>query len=202
MRNELLQHTIMTLPIVIDALKKDLDSSQAELQELKEKQKFTDPAELKIVVKDMLISIQERLTSYLDGDLQSSMKFEDRLQTLEDEIDEEEKSYWANSEGLNIHSDKEDKWRSHIAEMEEYPDEVQADKLFLGGKQIHRAIEFFNYVMLDSLPDPYQLREFVPNAVGYGGGGLMRENWEGATKQICMVLMQEVTHPGVNFLSK
>jgi hypothetical protein len=30
------------------------------------------------------------------------------------------------------------------------------------------------------------LHELVPNAVGYGGGGLMRENWEGSTKQICI----------------
>jgi hypothetical protein len=30
----------------------------------------------------------------------------------------------------------------------------------------------------------------------------MRENWEGATKQICMVLMKDVTHPGINYLVK
>ena len=199
MHKEMLEHTLATLPLVIGSLQHELGDKQKELQVLKEKLKFTDPTELRVIVKDMLICIQERLTAYLDGDLQAAMKFEGKCQTLEEEVDEEETSNWAEAT-LNFHTEKEDQWRSHIAEMEELPDEIQASKRFLGGKQVHRAIEFFRYVMIDSLPDPYELAELVPNAVGYGGGGLMRENWEGATKQICMVLMQDVTHPGINYL--
>lgn len=202
MRREMLEHTYDMLPKVIGSLQKELELRQTELRGLKEKQKFTDPAELKVVVKDMLTSIQERVAAYLDGDLLSSLKYTERLQTLEEELFQEEETYWAMGEDLNHHTDKEESWRSHIAEMEEYPGEIQANKRFLGGKQVHRAIEFFRFVMIDSLPDPFELAELVPNAVGYGGGGLMRENWEGATKQICMVLMQDVTHPGINYLGK
>ena len=202
MRKEMLAHTLATLPLVIGSLQKDLAERQAELDDLKERQKFTNPSELKNVVKDMLHSIQERVAAYLDGDLLSAMKYTEKLQTLDDEVfEEEEDSVWA-TKLLNFHTEKEDAWRSHIAEMKEYPEEVQADKAFLGGKQVQRAIEFFRFVMIDSLPDPYELAALVPNAAGYGGGGLMRENWEGATKQICMVLMQDVTHPGINYLGK
>jgi len=125
----------------------------------------------------MLHNVQERLAAYLDGDLLSSIKYSDKLQTLEEEIDDEEESFWATKE-LNFHSNKEDSWRTHIANMECFPEEIQSDKRFLGGKQVQRAIEFFRAVMIDSLPDPFELAELVPNAVGYGGGSLMRENWE------------------------
>jgi hypothetical protein len=152
-------------------------------------------------VKDMLHQLQQRVAAYLDGDLISAIKYRDQLQTLDDEIEKEEDSDWA-SQPLNFYTEKEDKWRDHMAEMKEYPKEIQPHKPFLGGKQVHRAIEFFRAVMIDSLPDPWELAELVPNAAGYGHGGLMRENWEGATKQICMVLMQDVTHPGINYLVK
>jgi hypothetical protein len=195
MSEEMLKHTLESLPTVVATLQKDLTTRQTELQDLKEKQKFTNPDELKGVVKEMLHNLQERVTAYLDGDLFSAMKFKDKLQTLADELDEEEESPWSLQE-LSFHTGKEDKWRNHIADMEEYPEEIQPDKHYLGGKQVHRAIEFFRSVMIDSLPNPYELAELVPIAAGYGGGGLMRENWEGATKQICKVLMQNVTHPG------
>jgi len=181
MRKEMLQHTLEALPTVIATLQKDLTERQVELQDLKEKQKFTDPRELKAVVKDMLYSIQERVAAYLDGDLSSCIKYGDQLQTLDDEIEEEEESHWA-AQTLNFHTEKEDQWRSHIAEMEEFPNEIQATNRFLGGKQVQRAIEFFRAVMIDSLPDPYELAELVPNAAGYGGGSLMRENWEVGVK--------------------
>jgi hypothetical protein len=201
MRKQMLEHTLETLPTVIESLQNDLQERQLKLQDLKEKQKFCDPVELKGIVKDMLHQLQQRVANYLDGDLISAIKYRDQLQTLDDEIEKEEDSDWANEE-LNFHTEKEDKWRDHMAKMKEYPKEIQPHKPFLGGKQVHRAIEFFRAVMIDSLPDPWDLAELVPNAAGYGHGGLMRENWEGATKQICMVLMQDVTHPGINYLVK
>jgi len=145
MRKEMLEHTLATLPKVVQSLQEDLNARQMELQELMEKQKFTDPAELKVVVKDMLHELQERVVNYLDGDLLASMKYKDRLQTLDDEIDEEEFSHWSSRE-LNEYSGKEEKWSDQIEEMEEFPDEICPRKRFLGGKQVQRAIEFFRAV--------------------------------------------------------
>ena len=173
----------------------------SEHRDLKEKQKFTDPAELKVVMNDMLHCLQERVVSCLDGNLLSAIKCTDQLQTLEDEIDEEEDSLWSDKH-LDDCSENEDSWRSKMSEMDDFPENVQPDMPFIGGKQVHRAIEFFGAVMIDSLPEPHKLKHLVPNAVGYGAGGLMRENWEGAARQICMTLMQDLAHPGVNHLVK
>lgn len=79
---------------------------------------------------------------------------------------------------------------------------MQADKKFLGGKQVQRAIEFFKIVMIDSLPDPYELKDKVANVTGYLNSGLQRENWEHAMVQIIKVCVKEVSHPGVNYLIK
>ena len=49
----------------------------------------------------------------------------------------------------------ENAWRDAIMEMSEtvgLPDEVQADELFLGGKQYHRALEFFKSTLLYVMP--------------------------------------------------
>ena len=163
-------------------------------------QKFNDPAELKLVVVKILFAVEERVLSYLDGDLECSIKFPDKLQILDDEIEEEEESEWARRE-LNHYTENEVHWRDQISIMD-YPDEIQADKLFLGGKQVHRAIEFFKAVMISALPDPYQLRKYVPNGTGYLGGGLQRENWERAMVQITRVCVKDVSHPGINYLIK
>lgn len=82
--------------------------------------------------------------SYLDGDLESSMKFPEMLQTLEDEIEEEEESEWSSRE-LNHFSKAEDHWRDRIASLEgKYSSAVQAEKGFLGGKQVQRSMQFFS----------------------------------------------------------
>jgi hypothetical protein len=201
MRKEMLEHTLEIIPVVIGSLQREMTEKKIELQDLTERQRFTNPSELKVVVNNLLHCLQERMTAYLDGDLLAAITHTDRLQTLDEEIEAEEDSMWADEE-LNHHTAKEVKWRSHIAEMEEVPEQIQPNMRFLGGKQVQRAIEFFGFVMIDTLPDPFELRDIVPNAVGYVGGGLMRENWEGATKQICMVLMRDITHPGINYLVK
>jgi hypothetical protein len=86
--------------------------------------------------------------------------------------------------------------------MEEYPDTVQPHRKFLGGKQVHRAIEFFREVMIGALPDPFKLKEIVGNGTGFLGGGLQRENWERATVQVVRVCVKQVSHPGINYLIK
>jgi hypothetical protein len=202
MREIMLEDTAKRLPVVIAELRGELDRCIKERATLKEQQRFTNPMELKLIVSEMLWNIQERILSYLDGDLGSSISFPEKLQTLAEEIDGEEDSNWSGRK-LNFHSDKEDRWRDQIALMGgDYPVEIQADKKFLGGKQVQRAIEFFRVVMIESLPNPYRLDEKVANITGYLGGGLQRENWEHAMVQITEVLMKEVSHPGINYLVK
>lgn len=202
MREIMLEDTAKRLPEVIASLRKELDRCRKELAILKDKQRFTDPQELKVIVHDMLYFIQQRLLSYMDGDLESALAFPEKLQSLEDEIENEEESDWEKKE-LNFHTQKEDRWRDRIEELKGvFPEELQAHKKFLGGKQVQRAIEFFGVVMIDALPNPYDLEDKVANGTGYLGGGLQRENWEHATVQIVSVLMKDVSHPGVNYLVK
>ncbi|GKY90499.1 hypothetical protein MPSEU_000023600 [Mayamaea pseudoterrestris] len=201
MREIMLEDTIKRLPEVIASLRSELDACRKELTIFKEKDKMTDPQELKLIVSDLLHSIQERLLAYLNGDLKSAMDNQGRLQTLLDEIDEEEDSDWALQE-LNFHSENEGVWRDKIVMIEDYPLQLMADAKFLGGKQVQRAITFFKYATLDSLPDPYKLKDQVANITGYMNGGLNQEDWERAMVQITTVLMKDVSHPGVNYVVK
>lgn len=201
MREVMLEDTIKRLPEVIASLRSELDSCRKELSVLKERDRMTDPQELKIIVSDLLHAIQERLLAYLNGDLSSTIKYSDKLQSLYDEIDDEETSDWVSRE-LNFHSEKEEEWREKIAELDEYSVTLVADAKFLGGKQVQRAIKFFRFTTLDSLPDPYELKDQVANITGYMNGGLNQEDWERAMVQITTVLMKNVSHPGVNYVVK
>ena len=156
--------------------------------------------EKKILDGTILYEIEKRLNSYLDGDLEPAMKFPDMLQNLDDEIDDEDNSYWAGKE-LNHHSEMEDEWRNRIADIEDdYPETVQPQLKFLGRKQENRAIEFFREVMIQALSDPFELKEIVGNATGFLGGGLQRVNWERATVQVVRVCVKQVSHPGINLI--
>ena len=202
MREIMLEDTVQRLPEVISTLRAQLDDCREELSNLQERQRFTNPHEVKKIVQDMLYVIIKRLHSYLDGDLESARRFPEKLQTLYDEIDDEEDSDWERKV-LNFHSEKEAKWRDKIADLEGvYPPELQANAKFLGGKQVQRAVEFFRVMMIESLPDPFSLRQHVANGAGYLSGGLQHENWERATVQITSVLMKDMSHPGVNYLVK
>ena len=88
----MLLDTAKRIPEVILALREELDSRRKEHKTLKEKMKFTHPLELRMVVTDMVFHLQKRVLAYLDGDLESARKFPAMLQTLEDEIEEEEDS--------------------------------------------------------------------------------------------------------------
>jgi hypothetical protein len=139
MREIMLKDTIERLPEVIESLRNDLDKCNAECSILRDKQKFNDPQNLRNVVTRMLFQIQDRILDYLDGDLELSLKFPEKLQTLYDELDEEEDSEWSTKQ-LNHHSEKEDHWRDRVSNLDEFPEEIQADFKFLGGKQYHRAL--------------------------------------------------------------
>jgi hypothetical protein len=201
MRKIMLADTAKRLPEVIKKLREEKNKREKEQRELKEKQKFTDPAQLRVVATELVFHLKDRVMSYLDGDLQTAKKFPDRLQSLDEEMDEEEESEWA-SKDLNHHTEKENKWRENIAALEEYPDFVQAEDKFIGGKQCQRAISFFNWVMIDSLPDPTQLKEVAKNGCGYLGDGLRRENYERLIVQITKSCMNEITDPGTNYVVK
>lgn len=202
MREIMLQDTVKRLPEVIAELKKELSALQKEQKILEEKKKFLDPMELKSVVGTILFEIEKRINSYLDGDLESAIKFPEMLQTLDEEIDDEENSEWAGRE-MNQYTEAEDSWRNRIADFKgPYPASVQPDRKFLGGKQVQRAIHFFGEVMIESLPDPFELKDIVGNATGFLGGGLQRENWERAMVQITRVCVKRVSHPGINYLIK
>ena len=202
MREIMLHDTVKRLPEVLSDLRKRLNEAEKERKVLLELRQFNDPLALKLVVQDLLFHVCGRVTKYLDGDLESTLKFPEKLQTLDDELLEEEESDWANKE-LNHFSEFEDTWRDRIADMEgDYHDCVQSDSKFLGGKQCQRAIAFFGSVLIDALPNPYDLKEYVRNSTGYMGGNLLRENWEGAMVQTTRMCMKEISHPGVNFLVK
>lgn len=203
MREIMLKDTAKRLPEVLASLREELDKCLKEQKVLQEKDKFNDPKELKHVVSEILWFIEKRMIAYLDGDLECSIKFPDKLQTLEDEIIAEEDSEWSTKE-LNHFTEGEEKWRESIFEEFEngYPKQVQAEKKFLGGKQVQRALVFFTLVMFRSLPDPFDMKEIVANGTGYLGGNLQRENWERATVQIVRVCVKDVSHPGINYLIK
>lgn len=202
MREIMLQDTARRLPEVLSELRKELANLEKEEKRLVDMQKFNDPKELKSVVGLMLSEIDGKLQCYLDGDLESSLKFPELMQTLQEEIEDEDDSEWSTKD-LNHYTDREDFWRDRIFKLhEEYPEEVQPEVKFLGGKQYHRALDFFKVVMLDALPDPYQLEQLVPNITGYLGGGLQRENWERATVEIVRTTLKDISHPGINFLVK
>jgi hypothetical protein len=148
MRQIMLEDTARRLPEVLSALRRDLASCQNEVKTLKEKRRFNDPKEVKLVVGQILELIQRRILNYLDGDLETAVKFPEKLQTLDDELDGEEESDWYSKE-LNHHSEKEEEWRSRVEVISNpYPDEIQAEKRFLGGKQVQRAIALFQHVLI------------------------------------------------------
>ena len=201
MREIMLKDTVQRLPEVLASLRADLIRCQKEHKLLKDRQNLSDPKNLRNVVNRMLFRIQEKIQSYLDGNLEVGQKFPDKLQTLHDELDEEEDSEWRGRE-LNIHTAKEDAWRDRMAKLEDLPDQIQADQLFLGGKQYQRALEFFRVIMIDALPDPFELKDQVANVCGYLCGGLQHENWERAMVEITRVCLKDVSEPGLNFIVK
>jgi len=89
---------------------------------LKERYKFNDPKEVKLLVSQTLQAVEKKVLDYLDGDLETAFKNPDLLQTLDDELKAEEDSEWCDRE-LNHYSSEEEEWRDRIADLE-YVDEM------------------------------------------------------------------------------
>eukprot|EP00854_Cymbomonas_tetramitiformis_P000619 gene619-1045_t len=181
LRGILLDDTARRLPEVLQEIRSELASCETEYRMLTEGQRYHDPVALRLIVSDILHQVQRRIVEYLDGSLEIALKLPEHLQTLEDELNEEDNSDWADRK-LNHFSDgdSEERWREHISTMVEWPEQAQPNERFLGGKQYQRALAFFQAVLIDHLPEPHGLKEFVPMATGYLAGGLQRENWERA----------------------
>lgn len=200
LRTAMLQDTAQCLPDVLRELRSQLKQSEAEQRRLSQQDEYRDPKKLQLMASQVLHVLQEKILCYLDGNLQVARKFEHLLQTLDDELAEEEESEWMDR-SLNHHTKKESDVRERIARMD-IPEHVQAQVPMLGGKQYQRAMQLFKFVMIDHLPEPQGLRKFVPSATGYLNGGLQRENWEHAIMEIIKVSVKEVIPPSINFFVK
>ena len=132
LREVLLRDIYDRLPDVFGDLEELKVGVEEELAPCYEKKKLYDNEDLKKVVLDFMCVVVQKMIGYLDGDLQASIKFKDSLQTLADEIEDEEDSEWAKL-SLNHFSNQEDSWRERIARFEgEYPESVQPEQNFLG----------------------------------------------------------------------
>lgn len=149
MRQIMLEDTANRLPEVLSSIRKELGSCQNELKILYERERFNDEREVKLVVGQALQKTEQRILAYLDGDLETAMKFPNLLQTLDDELNLEEESDWCYRD-LNHHSCNEEEWRNRMSSLD-YEAEMQADIGFLGGKQVQRAITTFQFVMIGTL---------------------------------------------------
>jgi len=103
MREIMLADTVQRLPEVLNSLRQELASCHTEKKTLSAQERFNNPAELKSIVMQIMWHVQRRILSYLDGDLESAMKFPGKLQTLEEEIDEEDESEWSLKELVSVH---------------------------------------------------------------------------------------------------
>jgi hypothetical protein len=202
MRKIMIADTISRLKDVSDMVRMDLTEREKKMKSLIEKQRYNNPSETKLIVQQLLGAFESKILQYLKGSLEATKKFPTMMMSLKDEIEEESRSDWADKD-LGGFTDKEDDWRERIKSFDgAYPEGIQADSKFLGGKQYQRAVEFFRSVMIDALPDPYELREEVANCTGYMCDSLQRENWENAMVQITKYCVKDVSHPGINYLIK
>lgn len=107
MRDKMLDHTAKQLPTVMKEIKMELQALQMTKKYLTERMKMTDPGELKALVLYFLIDVQRKIISYLDGNMDVTCKFPQRLRTLYEEIYLEEESEWSGKE-LNHHNNEEE----------------------------------------------------------------------------------------------
>jgi hypothetical protein len=204
LRKRMLEDTARRLPEVIKTLREKEAAIEAEMSRLEEARKYNDAKNLKQVVSDIVHELQRKINEYLDGSLRLAQKLPQKLQILDDEMDDEEESEWRHK-CLNQYTAGEEAWREHISKninLRTLDQHVQPDVPLVGGKQYQRAFHFFKAVMIERLPEPFDLKNLVPTALGALRGGLNREDWEHATVEIIKACMSKVTHPGINFFVK
>ena len=205
MREVMLLDTAARLPEVLKSIREELSKCRKEKEVLEGKRKFRDPNFLKRKVGDLLQRACKRVGDYLDGDLEAAVKFPDSLMDLDDELDREEDSEWADRTlGSAATVEDEEKWRDLIQALidrkEGLPGYVYAEKKYIGGKQFQRAKELMKAAMLgkanlcqaamflvllvskfflifiESFPNVGEMKDYVASGAGYLQGGLQREN--------------------------
>ena len=204
LRTELLKDTAKKLPKLQGDLLDKLAKAEAAKSNLVARQQYADPNHLKLVISRIEQAVTKKIVNYLDGDLESAIHLEHLLQTLDQELDFEEGSDWKDKRlNTRVSSKDEEQWRNHIADMEDdFPSQLHPDVKLLGGKQYHRAFQFFCTVMIDRLPSPFALKDKVITSLGFLHDGMRSENWERATSQIIKTCMKDVMRPGTNHFIK
>jgi Dynamin family len=202
MRQILIQDTFRRLPEVLAEIQKVLSVLEEEKEQLDAKIALHDQAALMPVILDIGCAIATKMKSYIEGNLQATRNFPDFGRTLAQEINDEKSSDWV-GRALNDHSATEDEWRDCVKMMEaDYPEHIHPKEKLSGGKQVQRALDFFHFVTINSLPDPYDWKDEVRNSTGFVSGGLIQENWEGSAVQVIEVCTKKLACQGVNYLIK
>lgn len=153
MREVMLLDTAARLPEVLRSIREELSKCRNEKEVLEGKRKYRNPEYLKRKVGDLLQLACKRVGDYLDGDLEAAVKFPESLMDLDDELDREDESEWADRTlGTVASVEDEERWRDLIHDLiereEGLPDHVYAEKKFIGGKQFQRAKELMKATML------------------------------------------------------
>lgn len=159
------------------------------------------------MIGNLLQDVCNRITDYLDGDLEAAVRLPHHLIDLERELELEEESEWSyQTLGKKASTEDEGHWRDIIEGMFEkknMPEHVYADKRFLDGKQFQWAKGLLKALMagkghclifrilqllfaqtifciqtIEAFPDFTKMKEFVASGAGYLQGGLQQENWE------------------------
>ena len=198
MRQKQIENTRTMLPVIAKQIRQEKLKVQAKLAAYQEKMKMYDPTELKSALPTLLTQLEKRLMEYIEGDFSVARKFGAQFQTLQEELEAEGKAKWSNH-GLNYHFDTEKNWRDGLVATA-FPEHVQADLKFLGGKQIKRAFHCHRHMLINSLPD--DISQFVEAAMNCAGYGRHEENWEGMVDELCNFMIKDVSQPGVNVLGE
>jgi len=200
-RKVMLEDVIGCIPDVLKHLKAELRRCMMLRDELRERQESQDPENVKSVADQAFRKVKLRIQDYLKGILANDGDQDAYKQSLDDEVEAEEDSAWAGTK-LNHYTELEDDWRRTISSLgSDYPKYMDADVRFLGGKQVGRAIRFFKYVLVESIPDPKDLRGKLENCTGYRNNQIDRKDWENAMIQVVQST-EKTVHIGVNYTIK
>lgn len=205
MREVMLIDTATRLPEVLSSLRSLRKDLREELAMLEGRKKFHDPNYLRLKIGNLLQDVCDRISDYLDGDLETAAKFPEKSMDLDDELELEEDSEWFDQVlGKSASVEDEQKWRNIIdimVDQESMPLHVRADQKLLGGKQFQRAFRLLAAAMDEAFPDITAMKTYVASGAGYLQGGLQRENWERATLSIVKMTASMTVHPGVSCCS-
>eukprot|EP01079_Euglenida_sp_SAG-EU17-18_P007253 gene7253-1295_t len=200
MHTRLLQNAQERLPEVIQQLRRELETSRHALADTERIAKLMAPNAYRIHVAGIMNTLKKRVLQYLDGSLAVMKKIDCAGKTLREELGGEEHSEWF-SRRLNHFTEAESDFRQRASQVS-IPDAFYPDSRLLGGKQYQRALQCFTYTLVQLLPDPHELKEYVASATGALRDNLAREDWDHACVEVIKDCVTRYTHPGINVLCK